>query len=554
MGSGSSTITTTISSIGEIVTKWDYIVSEEENYYKAIDTKTGVTYCSEQASTTINYAINALTSGTVRVEAGNYKIGSDKIVTQENRWTPTASSILINQVSEKTNNTIQIDVLNPNITGLIAHYNFESPINLSGNRTLGFWFKPSIDLTNASTIDCGSPFRLILSTSPNCGSPIFIQEIIHPEWVTATWKYYTVPAVPAGSALPSNLSNIRSIGLEVFNNIDCLAPKDSYNIKLGEIHAFSGEIKVHDNIRLVGAGVNNTIIKLNPQINIPMIVLEGANIEITGLNLDGNYDNQNSIDACIGIYDSGNSQIKIYNNYIHHIKGAGILIRGIKSEIYNNLIEWTQNPNIALSYYPSSIRIYSNTLKYATDDDNIRVSAAQNVTIENNLIVGVTSSLLTEKDATTPTMLVNTTPLEWNGIRIDRNTSDTLIQYNKIYNVTGYGIALNSGHDNIVQYNEIYYSERNQISIQNWSGTSLNAHIIGNLVVGGKQRGINEAGINTEVSNNWCKNNRHGGIFLLGINHYGEGNFVEESTNAITKSMLSIMPPELSSFTAGASG
>jgi hypothetical protein len=544
-----------ISSSG-IVKYGDYTVLQEGTMFKAINSGTGATFSSDQASVAINCAINALSSGTVYVQPGTYPIGRDTVIAEDTAWVSVASSVSINNTVPGIEGiATQINIPYPAPTGLVACYNFLNPINLSGNWSLGFWFKPSTDLSNkAATGDYGgSPLKFLLSTSANCSSPVYSAEIWHSEWATATWKNYKIPNTPpSGRSLPESLANIRSIGIEVWSNPNCITPATPYNIIIDDVHAHSGEIRVHSNIRLIGAGAGNTILRLNPHTNIPMMVLEGSNVEIDGLQLDGNYDNQDTIDECQGIYDPGNAGISIHHNYIHHTKGAGIKLRSNNTEVYENLIEWTENPNIDLGCSPSFIHVYNNTLKYAIDDDNIRISGeAHNITIEHNLLYGVTSSLLASGDPSVPVVWRNRQPLEWNGIRLDRNAYNNLVQYNKIFNAPGYGIAVCYAHDNTVQYSEIYYSVRDQLSVQSWGGPEYNAHIIGNLIVGGAQRGINTGGSNDEIRDNWSRNNAGGGIFIVGSGEYGSGNYAEEGNNGAPAGFMSSTPPNIPTFQAG---
>jgi hypothetical protein len=535
----------------------DYTVLKEGTTFKAIDGKTGATFSSNEASVAINHAISALSSGNVYVQPGIYPIGRDIVIAKDVGWLSATPSVSINNAVPGIEGlATQINIPYPAPTGLIAYYNFPTAIDLSGNFSLSCWFKPSTDLSaKAVTGDyAGSPLKFLLSSSLNSANPIYSVEIWDPEWVTAMWKNYKIPNTPpSGRSLPESLPNIRSIGIEVWTNPNSITPKSPYNIIIDDIHAHGGEIRTHSNIRLIGAGPNETIIKLNSHSNIPMMILEGSNIEITRLQLDGNFDNQDTIDECMGIYNpDGGTGSTIHHNYLHHTKGCGIKLRGSDMEVYENLIEWTENPNIELGYSPSFIKVYNNTLKYAIDDDNIRISGdAHDITIEHNLIYGVTSAVLASGDPSIPIVWRNKQPSAWNGIRLDRNNTNVLIRYNKIFNAPGYGITQSYGHDNTIQYNEIYYSGQNQLSVQSFDGPAQNIHVIGNFVVGGAQRGINIGGSNIEIKDNWTRDNVGGGIFVNGSGDYGSGNYAQESNNNVTAGFLSSMPPALPSFQAG---
>jgi len=535
----------------------DYTVFKDGTVFKAINSETGVTFSHEDSWVTINYAINAISSGTVYVSGGIYPIGRDAVIAKDASWVSAGASVSINNgVSGKEGVATQINIPYPAPTGLIAYYNFPTPVDLSTAYSLGFWFKPSTALSSRSATGDfgGSPLKFLIDNSPNCASPTYSVEIWHMEWVTSTWKYFKIPGTPpVGEALPSDLNNIRSIGIEVWSNPNCITPSTPYNIIIDDVHSHQGFIRTHRNIKLIGAGATETIIKLNPHANIPMVFMEGSNVEIARLQLDGNYDNQDTIDECMGIYNpSGGYGSKIHHNYIHHIKGGGIKLRGSNIEIYENLVEWTENPGVDLSYYPSFIHVHHNTLKYAINDDNIRVDATSDITIEHNELYGVTSALLASGDPSIPIVWRNKQPAEWNGIRSDRNAYNILIQYNKIYDVPGYGIAQAYGHDNTIQYNQIYNSKEIQLSVQSWGGACYNIHVIGNLAVGGAKRGLNiGGGLNAEIRDNWTKNNAGGGIFIVGTGNYGSGNYPEETFNDAPASFLSSTPPSLPTFQAG---
>lgn len=534
----------------------DYTVLKDGTVFKAINSETGATFSHEDSWVTINYAINAISSGTVYVSPGTYLIGRETVIAKDASWVSAEASVSINNgVSGKEGVATQINIPYPAPTGLIAYYNFPTPIDLSSAYCLGFWFKPSTTLSSRYVTGDfgGSPLKFLIDNSPNCASPTYSVEIWHPEWATATWKYYKIPGTPpAGKALPTHLTNIRSIGIEVWNNPDCITPSTSYNIIIDDVHANAGGIRTHSNIKLIGAGANETIIRLNPHANIPTVIMEGSNVEIARLELDGNYDNQDTIDQCMGIYNpSDGSGSKIHHNYIHHTRGAGIKLRGSNIEVYENLVEWTENPCVELGYSPSFIHVHHNTLKYPFNDDNIRFSNAHDITIEYNELYGITSALLASGDPSIPIDWRNKQPDAWNGIRPDRNAYNILIQYNKIYDVPAYAIAQAYGHDNTIQYNQIYNSGENQLSVQSWSGTSRNIHVIGNLAVGGAKRGLNIGGSNNEIRDNWTKDNADGGIFISGSGHYGSGNYAEETTNDASASFMSSTPPSLPSFQAG---
>jgi parallel beta-helix repeat protein len=282
------------------------------------------------------------------------------------------------------------------------------------------------------------------------------------------------------------------------------------------------------------------------------VFMKGSNVEIAQLQLDGNYDNQDTIDQCFGIYNpSGGYGSKIHHNYVHHTKGSGIKLRGSNIEVYENLIEWTENPCVELAYSPSFIHVHHNTLKYTFNDDNIRISDAHDITIEYNEFYGVTSALLASGDSSIPIVWRNKQPDAWNGIRADRNSYNILIQRNKIYDVSGYGISQCYGHDNTIQHNQIYNSEENQLSVQNWGGNCYNIHVIGNLAVGGAVKGLDIDGSNNEIRDNWTKDNANGGISISGSGHYGSGNYPEETTNDAPASFISSTPPSLPTFQAG---
>jgi hypothetical protein len=512
----------------------DYSVYQEGGLYKVGGRV--ATFSSDSALVAINYAINALSSGTISIQPGVYPIGGDTIITGDSPWVSAASSVSIeNGASGMEGIAAQINIPYPAPTGLVAHCNFPIPIDLSGN-SLGFWFRPSVDLSNKATTGDygGSPLKILLSTSPNCATPIYSVELWHPEWITATWKYYKIPFTPtSGTTLPAGLTNIRSIGIEIWNNSQCITPTVPYNVLIDDVHANSGYLTLHGNIQLMGAGSLNTLFVLNAAANVPLITIGGSNVEIAGLQLDGNLANQGAIDGCPGIYDPGFSGISIHHNYIHHTKGAGIKLRGTNIAIYENLIEWTENPNIELSYSPSFVHIYYNTLKYVTNDDNVRISGgAHDNTVEFNLLYGASGAA-------------------WNGIKLDHDNYNNFIQCNKIFNVPGCGIIQGCGHDNTIQFNEIYYSAQDQLSVQSWGGLAENIHVYKNFIVGGAQKGINIGGTNVELIDNWSKDNALGGLFVGGSGAYGRGNYAEESTNNAPAGLLSATPPNLQSFQAG---
>ena len=549
-----NTTSSLINSSGRITYGNYYTVLKDGTVFKAINSETGATFSHEYSWVTINYAINAISSGTVYVSPGTYPIGRDTVIAKDASWVSAEASVSINNgVSGKEGVATQINIPYPAPTGLIAYYNFPTPVDLSSVYSLGFWFKPSTALSTRATGYSGSPLKFLIDNSPNCASPTYSVEICHPEWVTATWKYYKIPGTPpVGEALPSGLTNIRSIGIEVWSNPKCITPSTSYNIMIDDVHSNEGVIQTHSNIRLIGAGADKTIIRLNPHSNIPMVVMKGSNVEIAQLQLDGNYDNQDSIDQCMGIYNPyGGSGSKIHHNYVHHTRGSGIKLRGSNIEVYENLVEWTENPCVELTYSPSFIHVHHNTLKYDFNDDNIRVSDAHDITIEYNELYGITSALLASGDPSVPTIWRNRHPAGWNGLRSDRNAYNILVQYNKIYDVSAYGIAQCSGYDNTIQFNQIYNSNEMQLSVQSWDGPVQNIHVIGNLAIGGTRRGLNIGGSNNEIRNNWTKDNADGGIFISGSGHYGTGNYPEETLNDAPTSFISSTPPSLPTFQAG---
>jgi hypothetical protein len=552
----SSTLSSPPINTNGMVKYGDYTVLKNNTVFEAINSETGATFSHEDSWVTINHAINAISSGTVYVQPGTYPIGRDTVIAEDASWVSANPSVSIdNSVSGREGVATQINIPYPAPTGLIAYYNFPTPIDLSSAYSLGFWFRPSTTLSSKDVTGDfgGSPLKFLIDNSPNCASPTYSVEIWHAEWVTATWKYYKIPGTPpAGEALPNGLTNIQSIGIEVWSNPTCITPSTTYNIIIDDVHANEGVIRTHSNIKFIGAGANKTIIKLNPHANIPMMLMKGSNVEITGLQLDGNYDNQNAIDECMGIYNpSGGSGSKIHHNYIHHTKGGGIKLRGSNIEVYENLVEWTENPCIELAYYPSFIHVHHNTLKYAINDDNMRLSNAHDITIEHNAFYGVTSELLASGDPSVPVIWRNKHPHRWNGLRSDRNAYNILIQYNKFHDSSGYGVSQCWGHDNTIQYNEIYNSRENQLSVQNSGGNCYNIHVIGNVAVGGAKRGLNIDGSNNEIRDNWTKDNAAGGVFLSGSGHYGSGNYAEETTNAVSASFMSSTPPSLPTFQAG---
>jgi hypothetical protein len=555
---GLNTAFPSINSSGRIMYELpDYTVLKDGTVFKAINSETGATFSHEDSWVTINYAINAISSGTVYVSPGTYLIGRDTVIGKDASWVSAEASVSINNgVSGKEGVATQINIPYPAPTGLIAYYNFPTPVDLSSAYCLGLWFKPSTSLSSRGTTGDfgGSPLKFLIDDSTNCASPTYSVEIWHPEWVTSSWKYYKIPGTPpAGKALPTGLTNIRSIGIQVWSNPNCITPSTPYNIIIDDVHSQQGSIRTHSNIKLIGAGANETIIKLNPHANIPMVFMQGSNVEIAELQLDGNYDNQDTIDECMGIYNpSGGSGSKIHHNYVHHTKGGGIKLRGSNIEVYENLIEWTENPCVELAYSPSFIHVHHNTLKYPINDDTIRLSDAHDITIEYNELYGVTSALLASGDPSIPIIWRNKQPGGWIGLRSDRNAYNILIQYNKIYDAPGYGIAQCRGHDNTIQYNQIYNSKENQLSVQSWDGDCYNIHVIGNLAAGGAKRGLNIGGNEIEVRDNWTKNNAGGGIFIsAGTGHYGSGNYAEETTNDAPASFTSPTSPSLPPFQAG---
>lgn len=506
---------------------------------------------------TINHAIKALTSETIYIKPGIYPIGHDVVIAKDVNWIAANNNVLINNsVSGIEGVATQIHIPYPPPMGLIAYYNFPKPIDLSSNYSIGFWFKPSTTLSSRElTPDYGgSPLKILLDDSLNCSSPVYSEIIWHTEWVTPEWKYYKIPGTPPqGKSLPPLRKNIRSIGIEIWDNPSCITPSTPYSIIIDDIHANGGEIRTHSNIRLLGAGPRETILKLKPHSNVPMIIMEGSNVEIAGLQLDGNLDNQDAIDQCIGIYNpSGGFGSKIHHNYIHHTKGGGIKLRGYGIEIYENLIEWTENPCIELIYYPHSIHIHHNTLKYAINDDNIWVRAAHNILIEYNELYGVTTELLSSGDPAVPVEWRNKKPQPWNGIRIEGNSYNVTVQFNKIYNVPGYGIIQCYGHHNTIKFNCIFNSQQHQLAVQNWKGGNATyIQVIGNFVSGGARKGLYIGGYNNTIENNWTKDNAEGGIFIGGTGHIGSGNYAEERVNVAPSTFMSQEPPILPTFKAG---
>jgi len=537
----------------------DYTVLKDGTVFKAINSETGATFSHEDSWVTINYAINAISSGTVYVQSGTYPIGRDAVIAKDVSWVSAEASVSINNgVSGQEGVATQINIPYPAPTGLIAYYNFPTPVDLSSAYCLGFWFKPSTALSSRdATGDFGgSPLKFLIDNTPNCASPTYSVEIWHGEWISATWKYYKIPGTPpAGKSLPSGLTNIQSIGIEVWSNPNCITPSTSYNIMIDDIHANEGFIRTHSNIKLIGAGANTTIMRLGDHANIPMMFLEGSNVEIAGLQLDGNFDNQDTIDQCLGIYNpSGGSGSKIHHNYIHHVKGDGIKLRGSNIEVYENLVEWTENPNIGLSYYPNSIHIHHNTLRYAINDDNIWIKEANDITIEYNELYGVTSQILSSGDPSVPIIWRNRNPSEWNGIRMQQ-TYGNLIQYNKVYDAPAASIVIGGDdHDSEIRYNQLYRGSShsgNQLRVMTWVGSATRIKVIGNKVVDGFNRGIDIGGTSNTIIDNWTEGNKGGGIFIAGSDHTGSGNYPEETTNDAPASFISSTPPSLPTFQAG---
>ncbi|MEM2111227.1 MAG: hypothetical protein QXX08_05040, partial [Candidatus Bathyarchaeia archaeon] len=240
----------------------DFMVYKDKEVFRAENVKGGEVFSNKYAFVTINYAIKAISSGTVYIMPGTYPIGLNVVISKDANWVSTKASVSINNsVPGMEGVATQINIPYPAPTGLIAYYNFPAPLDLSLNYSLGFWFKPSTALSSKeATGDYGgSPLKFLLDDSLNCTSPIYSEEIWHPEWVTNDWKYCKIPGTPpAGKTLPKDLAKIRSIGIEIWSNPNCITPSTTYSVMIDDVHAHGGEIRIHRNIRLVGAGANET--------------------------------------------------------------------------------------------------------------------------------------------------------------------------------------------------------------------------------------------------------------------------------------------------------
>ncbi len=537
----------------------DVIVSQGNSGTLVEWVATGQVTAFDESWQALREAFGSVPSGgTVYVNPGTYHVGYDETSVRDAAWMATSSASVTNDVPGLQGVATRIDVpYPPPAVGLIARTSLRAPLDLTEAVSLGVWINASMDFTPPNVSPRTSPLKFVLSREANCSTSDYASEWQHPERVTAGWKYYKIPSFPALTSLPSGLNGIQCIGIELWDS-PTATPSVPYAVTIDDIHVQGGDVEIRGDTILRGAGVGQSKVVLAEHANMPLLTIVGSNVEITDLELDGNFDHQDSIDMCPGLLaPAGANDLRIHHNYVHHTKGGGIKVRGERIMIYENVVEWTENPGVELSFFPSFVEVFNNTLRYAFNDDNVWINTAHDIRLRHNRLVGISVPLLASGDPGVPIALRNTLPASIGGIRIQGTAYNITVEENEIVDSPYIGVTVAGGaYDVTLIHNRIERSAQRGIVVKPWGGDVHDIHLIGNLVCdSGAMVGMDIEGEHHEIRDNWTRDNVGGGMRLAGTGSFGDGNYCEDGIagdfDVANDVRTADAPPTMPAFASG---
>jgi parallel beta-helix repeat protein len=266
------------------------------------------------------------------------------------------------------------------------------------------------------------------------------------------------------------------------------------------------------NSKIIGEG-NNTIIKLLPSANTPLIYIgDYENIEITNMNLDGNGANQLAASYSQCIKNGGGSSVFIHDNYIHDscsslidVGYSNVNISDVR--VYNNILE-----NAGINQVGDGIGLEPTTSYYILD------SSVKGNTITNCYRYGVMSYNRVINSEIVNNVISNSGENDTTGDGIRVTDSGNLIQGNQIKDITATsarGIGLtDSATKNTVVSNTVSNSNAGIVL----SGSPVQKNLVSNNQIINCFNGIYEN--NNAYLNNFQSNNiqNAGGTISLDIN------------------------------------
>ena len=499
----------------------NYTVSPGDNGYTVVgDDATGGFFEDTLAFNAINWAIEQAGQnggGNVYLSAGNYEIAGFDLITGEysvagaiRQWVSAREDVTVSNDIQGSSPPYQAQgsyVTKISITespeepppGLIAYVNFEVPIDLSGYRALSMWLATNkqiyagsvtrLQLTFSHYVDGKNPFRKI--------------QVWHSEDAVGAWRGYRFPALGSDGqyldhySLPK-LAAIKSIGIEIVpdpgNRLPLGATETVFYID--NLSGHYGQIMmVHDDVRLQGEGPYHTILKLKDYGNLPVIYLSGKRAEVSQMQIQGNAENCTLIDKCYGIdVVAGNlAGTSIHHNYIQQTQGSSIVVRGSGLEIFQNLLTTSENPMVSVINSAQN-DIYSNTLKYCTQDAFVYVKYANAVNnmVRNNTFWPISAQALVSGSPYFPEYYADHERFRAiirRGIHVYEHASDNSINENVFYNMKTadfkqQAILLSGGANNIlVQENQFNSSN---MDVRRWGYDPYQSRFVNNVFVNGQ--------------------------------------------------------------------
>jgi len=466
-------------------------------------------YSSTNASAVVNAAVGNLTGGgTIFVKAGTYPIGICTMIDScDSGWSSADGNVAVSHDSgDKKEGTasVKIEIAEAFTTGLVAYKNFGSSQDLSSYVYNGLWFKSNITLTIVSDV------QIQFDDSPNCASPEFSLFLSHPEqFGVDTWKYEK-PCTGSGAYnLPldlSSLTSVQSIGIKMVND------KGNCTLKVDQVDMYKDMPTIlTDDIRITGEG-KSTVFKAIDGWNSPLFYVTGDYFEIDNVFLDGNRDNQDTVDVGVGVYLYGSDYSIVRNAFANSTTGQIVYIRNAHNCSVHEVTAWNFENALVRLYNGNDNIITNNHGINALNDCSIYASgsSSRNV-IANNEFVSSTAC----------------------GILISPSGSDisegNIITGNSILNMTSYGIFLqNSCPSSIVSNNHVAFGGSNGISV---SPTSVGSTISNNIVHDNNGTGISVdsncvVSGNTVYNNDVDDDNNADGIRVAGKNVTVTGNIV----------------------------
>lgn len=543
----------------------DYTVSPDGTGYQAVPAAGGQTITGSKAYEVINEAIqqaSAAGGGKVHLVAGTYEVTDFDTITDDNaNWVSAKPGVTIETVGSPlppyqaqgdfvTKITIPVDPQ----PGLIAHINFDTPIDLSKYPAMAYWLFPNTRIMEKGGVH---RFAFTFSRERDGVNPIRTVKVYHPEngdvAIHTQWRGHRLPSYSGNDDEKmflndpslSQLTNIQSIGIEL---VGVNTSKVNFSDKevvlyLDDLTAHYGQIEIdknkgHENVILEGEGPYHTIVKMKDYGNLPMIYLTAKNSEVRYLQIYGNTDNVTLIDYCSAIDapwagtgpGADLTGTKIHHNFIHQTQGSSINLRGNNAQVYENLLTHSENPHINASSSQNTILAH-NTLKYSTNDAFIylKYSASFNNQVRNNSFWPITLESRNSNSPDNPTSY----PLRFNnyikkGIFVEGGTYGHTIKENKFYNMKSTGTSplaiqlKDATKDILVKDNRFYNS-----SAGNSGTASERTQFIGNYFENGSLAITN--GNNSEIEGNTFIGVSR--LDLSGTGHYGGNNYVDSTSS-----------------------